>query len=116
MVNHPIAKGTKACCRWFERYTEFQDRAMEHAGYQRNCRDMGSNVDVFVPGTLMKLAGITAKGRRKFKVTTNSKHNLPVAENLLNRQFEVTQPDRGLGFGYNLYLDSSGVDLSCSGS
>ena len=47
--------------------------------------------------TLMKLAGITAKGRRKFKVTTNSKHNLPVAENLLNRQFEVTQPDRVWG-------------------
>ena len=47
--------------------------------------------------TLMKLAGIRAQGRRKFKVTTNSSHKLPVAENLLNRQFEVTQPNRVWG-------------------
>jgi putative transposase len=45
-------------------------------------------------GTLMKLAGVTAKQKKKFKVTTNSKHNLPVAPNLLNRQFEVQEPDR----------------------
>jgi putative transposase len=47
--------------------------------------------------TLMELAGVTARGGRKFRVTTNSKHNLPVAENLLNRQFKVTQPDRVWG-------------------
>ena len=44
-------------------------------------------------GTLMKLAGVSAKQGRKFKVTTNSKHNLPVAPNLLRRQFEVKEPD-----------------------
>lgn len=44
--------------------------------------------------TLMKLAGVTAKQPRKFKATTDSKHNLPVAPNLLERQFEVTEPDR----------------------
>lgn len=44
-------------------------------------------------GTLMKLAGVAAKQKKKFKVTTDSKHNLPVAPNLLNRQFEVHKPD-----------------------
>lgn len=44
--------------------------------------------------TLMKLAGISAKQKRKFKVTTDSKHNLPVAPNLLNREFKVEEPDR----------------------
>jgi putative transposase len=44
--------------------------------------------------TLMKLAKIAAKQKRKFKVTTNSKHNMPVAPNLLNREFEVEEPDR----------------------
>jgi len=38
---------------------------------------------------LMKKHGIQAKRRKKFKATTNSKHNLPVAENLLDRQFEA---------------------------
>lgn len=45
-------------------------------------------------GTLMRLAGVEAKQKRKFKATTDSKHNLPVAPNLLNRQFEVKEPDR----------------------
>ncbi|MCG2748889.1 MAG: hypothetical protein L6365_15315 [Desulfobulbaceae bacterium] len=41
----------------------------------------------------MKLAGVAAKQKKKFKATTDSKHNLPVAPNLLNRQFEVKEPD-----------------------
>lgn len=44
--------------------------------------------------TLMNLAGVAAKQKRKFKVTTDSKHDLPVAPNLLNRGFEVQEPDR----------------------
>ncbi|NTV47907.1 MAG: DDE-type integrase/transposase/recombinase [Chlorobiales bacterium] len=42
----------------------------------------------------MKLAGAFAKQKRKFKVTTDSKHSLPVAANLLNREFKVEEPDR----------------------
>lgn len=47
----------------------------------------------FRAGSLMKLAGVAAKQKKKFKATTDSKHNLPVAPNLLNRQFEVKEPD-----------------------
>jgi transposase InsO family protein len=42
----------------------------------------------------MKLAGVSAKQKKKFKVTTDSKHNLPVTPNLLNREFEVAEPDQ----------------------
>jgi len=42
----------------------------------------------------MKLAGVAAKQKKKFKATTDSKHNLPIAPNLLNRQFEVQEPDQ----------------------
>jgi len=45
-------------------------------------------------GTLMKLAGVAAKQNKKFKVTTDSKHDMPVAPNLLERNFEVSEPDR----------------------
>lgn len=44
--------------------------------------------------TLMKLAGVSAKQRKKFKATTDSKHKLPVSPNLLDRQFTVSKPDR----------------------
>jgi putative transposase len=44
-------------------------------------------------GILMKLADVAAEQKKKFKATTDSKHNFPVAPNLLNRQFEVKEPD-----------------------
>ena len=42
---------------------------------------------------LMRSHSIRAKTRRKFKATTQSDHNLPVAENILDRGFAVLQPD-----------------------
>jgi len=38
---------------------------------------------------LMKIHGIIGKAKEKFKATTNSKHTLPVADNLLNQNFEA---------------------------
>jgi len=38
--------------------------------------------------------GIRCKQKRKFKATTNSKHGLPVAENLLNQQFQAAAPNK----------------------
>lgn len=43
-------------------------------------------------GRLMREAGLACKTRRKFKATTNSKPNLPVADNTLDRQFTVSKP------------------------
>ena len=40
---------------------------------------------------LMKNASLSCRAKRKFKATTDSNHNLPVAENLLNRRFTVTK-------------------------
>lgn len=42
---------------------------------------------------LMKEAGIRSKHCRKFKATTNSKHSLPIADNLLSRQFNQPAPN-----------------------
>lgn len=42
---------------------------------------------------LMRKNGLISKVKRKFKVTTNSKHNLPVANNILDRQFKVERPN-----------------------
>lgn len=41
--------------------------------------------------SLMKRLDLRAKARRKFKATTNSSHNKPIYENLLNRQFKPSQ-------------------------
>ena len=42
----------------------------------------------------MNYLGLHAKAKKKFKVTTDSKHNLPVADNLLNRDFGTTMPNQ----------------------
>ena len=41
---------------------------------------------------LMRQHGIVSKHKRKFKVTTNSVHSFPIAENLLQRRFDVFRP------------------------
>jgi putative transposase len=38
---------------------------------------------------LMEEAGVFARYRKKYKITTNSDHNYPVFDNLLDRQFNV---------------------------
>jgi len=41
---------------------------------------------------MMRAAGLRAKRRRKFKVTTDSRHNYPVAPNLLDQEFTASRP------------------------
>ena len=42
---------------------------------------------------LMSANGIRAKQKRKFVATTDSKHDLPVVENILERNFQVEEPN-----------------------
>lgn len=42
---------------------------------------------------IMREAGIAAKTKRKFRQTTDSNHTLPVAENLLDREFDPDEPN-----------------------
>ena len=45
-------------------------------------------------GRIMKELGLVAKTEKRYKInTTNSNHNLPVAPNLLNRDFYASNPD-----------------------
>jgi len=43
---------------------------------------------------IMKENNIKSKSKRKFKATTNSKHKLPVFENILNRNFEASEANK----------------------
>ena len=44
---------------------------------------------------LMQQHGIRARGKRRFRVTTtDSRHSLPIAPNLLNRNFTVARPNQ----------------------
>ncbi len=43
---------------------------------------------------LMREDDIRARHKRRYKVTTDSKHNLQIAANLLNRQFNPDAPNK----------------------
>ncbi len=57
-------------------------------------RDNGETCSKNRVARRMKNLGFRAKAKKKFKVTTDSKHNLPVAPNLLNRDFTTTGPNQ----------------------
>jgi putative transposase len=42
---------------------------------------------------LMRTLGLESPRKKRFKATTDSKHDMPVADNVLDRHFEVEAPD-----------------------
>jgi len=54
----------------------------------------GYNVGRYKARTLMNEGNIVCKQRRRFKVTTQSNHKLPLADNKLNREFAVQKPNQ----------------------
>ena len=56
-------------------------------------RDSGMACSENRVARLMRDSGIRAIGKRKYRVTTQSKHSHPVAKNLLNRQFGANKPN-----------------------
>jgi putative transposase len=57
---------------------------------QHELKEQGVEVGICRIRRIRKKLGIRCKQRRKFRATTDSKHALPVVENLLNQQFEAT--------------------------
>jgi len=45
-------------------------------------------------GNLMKDQQLSCKAKRQFKLTTDSKHSLPIAQNILQRNFTVYKPNQ----------------------
>lgn len=53
----------------------------------------GSRVSRKRVARLMRQAGLAARRRRRFRVTTDSKHAFPIAPNVLERDFTATGPN-----------------------
>jgi putative transposase len=59
----------------------------------KNLQAKGYRVGRYQARTLMSKAGIACKQRRRYRVTPQSKHSLPIASNILNRNFSVAAPN-----------------------
>jgi putative transposase len=60
---------------------------------QRDLAEHGIHAGICRIRRIRKKLGIRCKQKKKFKATTDSKHAFPVAENLLDQQFEVSMPN-----------------------
>jgi len=61
---------------------------------QRDLSEYGVQVGLCRIRRIRKKLNIRCKQRRRFKVTTDSKHALPVAENLLEQKFQAATPNQ----------------------
>jgi len=54
-------------------------------------KGLGRDISRSSIGRIMKSKGLRSRVKRKFKATTDSNHDLPIAENILNRNFMPTR-------------------------
>ena len=60
----------------------------------KELQSLGCQISRITVAKYMKALGLKSKLSRKFKVTTNSKHNYLTVENILNREFVVDKPSK----------------------
>lgn len=71
--------------------------------------DQGIRVSPKRVARLMQEDGLKARARKRFKMTTMSDHDQPIAANLLDRQFEAQSPNqRWVGDTTELLIGTSG--------
>ena len=61
---------------------------------QRELSEHGVKVGISRIRRIRKKLGIRCKQKRKFKATTDSRHSLPIAENLLKQEFKAAAPNQ----------------------
>ena len=74
-------------------HTEHQER-YGSPRVRAELRDRGLEVGKHRVARLMRENGLRARPRRRFRRTTDSRHDLPVAPNLLERNFTTTAPNQ----------------------
>ena len=95
-LNRPPSKRAKEEMRLEVEIKAAHRRTRQTYGAERLQHELakyGIRVGICRLKRIRRNLGLRCKQKRKFKVTTDSKHKLPVAENMLKQQFKVYQPD-----------------------
>lgn len=80
-----------------QRVAQAYSASKGRSGAPRLChdlRDAGLPCNRKTVAASMRRQGLRAKAARKFKATTNSRHSLPVADNLLQQDFTASAPNQ----------------------
>jgi len=118
-LNYPVALLSRLLKVSLSGYYEWQDRPLSKrareelrleveitAAHRRNRQTYGAermqhelaengiSIGICRIKRIRKKLGIRCRQKRKFKATTDSRHTLPVAENLLNQDFKTVAPNK----------------------
>jgi putative transposase len=89
-LGRPLSERAKRRCELQQSIELVHEQSRRNYGSPRVHKALANNgvkVNKKTVADIMRKAGIRAKSRRKFKATTDSNHELPIAPNLLDRQF-----------------------------
>lgn len=95
-LNRPESKREQDNKRYMELIKAKFKASRETYGYRRihnDLADLGEKCGRNRIARLMNENNIVPKTKRKFKVTTNSKHKKPIHNNILNREFHANAPN-----------------------
>lgn len=93
-ANKPDAPEPQEMLYWVKKIAEATDDSYGSRRMKKALNLLSFPVNRDKARKLMKEAGVQVKHKKKYKVTTDSKHKQPVFDNLLNRDFSPTQPDQ----------------------
>jgi putative transposase len=83
--------GTK---RKYVPLTSVPERPLVRNGYRRSWLSAASRSVFTGSSVCARSSAFVCKQKRKFKATTNSTHNLPVAPNILDQDFSASEPNQ----------------------
>jgi putative transposase len=96
-VDRPLSKWAREEAQLEVEIRAAHKRTRQTYGAERLQRDLaehGIQVGICRIKRIRRKLGIRCKQKWKFKATTDSKHTLPVAENILGQQFTATAPNK----------------------
>ncbi len=94
MDNRPDDPEHKEMLEWIQDIAKASDHSYGSRRMKKALNCLGYPVSRNKARKLMREAEVQVRRRKKYKVTTNSNHKQPVYDNLLQRQFDVAQPDQ----------------------
>jgi transposase InsO family protein len=93
-ANKPEDPEHQEMLHWIRKIAEATDESYGSRRMKKALNLLGFPVNRDKARKLMKEAGVQVKHKKKYKVTTDSNHQQPVYENLLERDFSAEQPDQ----------------------
>lgn len=96
-LNRPLSNRRVKDAQLSEKIISIHSRSHSRYGSPRIHQSLlkdGENIGRNRVIKLMREHSLKAVGKRKFKATTNSRHNKPVADNLVRQRFNVDEPNK----------------------